>query len=454
MPTEARFKRVLVANRGEIAVRIIRACHQLGLETVAIYSSADKGALHTLLATHCLCIGPAAAKDSYLNINAILEAAKLTAADAIHPGYGFLAERAGFARAVTEAGLVFLGPDADTIATMGDKVSAIKSIKAVGIPTLPGSDGALNDDMNAVEALATDIGYPVLIKASAGGGGRGMRRVDSADELASAIALTRSEALAAFGDNTVYLEKFLTHPRHIEFQMLADGEAALCLGERDCSAQRRHQKLIEEAPALGIAREKIREMADICEAACRRLGYRGVGTFEFLYQDGAFFFIEMNTRIQVEHTVTEMVTGLDLIAWQLKVALGHPLPPRPQVQGHAIECRINAEAPQSQLPSPGVITQLRVPGGPGVRWDSYLFPGAMVPAFYDSLIGKLICHGVTREEATARLRQALTELEIQGIAINKSLHLQLIACDAFQPWQRDIHFVDALSAPGVGQAHL
>ncbi|QYK04816.1 acetyl-CoA carboxylase biotin carboxylase subunit [Shewanella zhangzhouensis] len=454
MPTEARFKRVLVANRGEIAVRIIRACHQLGLETVAIYSSADKGALHTLLATHSLCIGPAAAIHSYLNINALLEAAKLTAADAIHPGYGFLAERAEFARAVTEAGLVFLGPDADTIATMGDKVSAIKAMKAVGIPTLPGSDGALNQDMAAIEALAADIGYPLLIKASAGGGGRGMRRVDSAVELAASIALTRSEAQAAFGDDTLYLEKFLTHPRHIEFQMLADGEAALCLGERDCSAQRRHQKLIEEAPAPGIDRDLIESMMRRCEQACRSLNYRGVGTFEFLYQDGAFFFIEMNTRIQVEHTVTEMVTGLDLIAWQLKVALGQPLPPTPQVQGHAIECRINAEDPHSQLPSPGVITQLRVPGGPGVRWDSYLFPGARVPAFYDSLIGKLICHGASREEAMARLRQALTELEIQGIAINKSLHLQLIACDAFQPWQRDIHFVDALSAPGIGQAHL
>ncbi|MCL2918576.1 acetyl-CoA carboxylase biotin carboxylase subunit [Shewanella litorisediminis] len=454
MPTKARFERVLVANRGEIAVRIIRACHQLGLETVAIYSSADKGALHTLLASRSLCIGPATAKDSYLNINAILEAAKLAAADAIHPGYGFLAERAEFARAVTEAGLVFLGPDADTIATMGDKVRAIEAMKDVGIPTLPGSDGALDDDMAKIGALASDIGYPVLIKASAGGGGRGMRRVDSAEELAAAIALTRSEALSAFGDDTLYLEKFLTHPRHIEFQMLADGEAALCLGERDCSAQRRHQKLIEEAPALGIAREQIREMANICEAACRRLGYRGVGTFEFLYQDGAFFFIEMNTRIQVEHTVTEMVTGLDLVAWQLKVALGQALPPKPQIQGHAIECRINAEDPHSQLPSPGLVTQLKVPGGPGVRWDSYLFPGARVPAFYDSLVGKLICHGATREEAIARLRQALTELEIQGIAINSSLHLQLIACEAFQPWQRDIHFVDALSAPGIGQTNL
>ncbi|MBT1446412.1 acetyl-CoA carboxylase biotin carboxylase subunit [Shewanella sp. JM162201] len=440
----ALFKRVLIANRGEIAVRIIRSCHLLGLETVAVYSSADKGALHTRLATRAICIGPAAAKDSYLNINAILEAAKLSGADAIHPGYGFLAERADFARAVTAQGIVFLGPDAGTIATMGDKISAIKAMKAAGIPTLPGSDGPLGHDMQANRALASRIGFPVIIKASAGGGGRGMRRVDSADALADAIALTRAEALAAFGDDSLYLEKFLTQPRHIEFQIIASGAEAICLGERDCSAQRRHQKLIEEAPAPGIVKNLLAAMAARCEAAAKGLGYQGLGTFEFLYQDGEFYFIEMNTRIQVEHTVTEMVCGLDLVLEQLKVALGEPLPARPLVRGHAIECRINAENPQTSLPSPGLVTGLQLPGGAGVRFDTALFAGAVVPPCYDSLVGKLVCHGHDREDAIARLRQALGELEITGIHTNQALHLKLLACEQFSPWQRDIHFAAKL----------
>lgn len=444
MRTEPPFTRVLIANRGEIAVRIIRACHQLGLATVAVYSSADRGALHTRLATSAICIGPAPAKDSYLNINALLTAARISGADAVHPGYGFLSERADFARAVMAEGLVFLGPDADTIATMGDKVSAINTMKAVGIPTLPGSDGALSDDMERIEALADTIGYPVLIKASAGGGGRGMRRVDSARALKDAIDLTRSEAKAAFGDDTLYLEKFLTHPRHIEFQIIANGEDALCLGERDCSAQRRHQKLIEEAPAPGIDRDLIESMMRRCEQACRSLKYRGVGTFEFLYQDGEFFFIEMNTRIQVEHTVTEMVTGIDLIAAQLQLAQGAPLPAPPQVRGHAIECRINAEDPRTQLPSPGKVNGLMLPGGPGVRWDSALFAGAAVPPHYDSMVGKLICHGDSREQAIARMHQALTELQIDGIHTNQALQQKILASDDFSPWQQDIHFAARL----------
>lgn len=443
-PHKVLFRKVLIANRGEIAVRIIRACHQLGLATVAVYSSVDRGALHTQLANECICIGSAPAKDSYLNINALLTAARISGADAVHPGYGFLSERADFARAVAAEGLVFLGPDADTIATMGDKVSAITAMKAVGIPTLPGSNGALGDDIARIDALADSIGYPALIKASAGGGGRGMRRVDSAKGLKDAIELTRSEAKAAFGDNTLYLEKFLTHPRHIEFQILANGDHALCLGERDCSAQRRHQKLIEEAPALGIDRGLIESMMRRCEQACRALGYRGVGTFEFLYQDGEFFFIEMNTRIQVEHTVTEMVSGIDLIAAQLQLAQGAALPKAPEVRGHAIECRINAENTLTQLPSPGRVSALQIPGGPGVRWDSALFAGAAVPPHYDSMVGKLICHGDSREQAIARMQQALTELDIRGIDTNQALHLRLLSSPDFSPWQKDIHFAAKL----------
>ncbi|QSX36881.1 acetyl-CoA carboxylase biotin carboxylase subunit [Shewanella sedimentimangrovi] len=441
----AQFRRVLVANRGEIAVRIIRACRQLGLETLAVFSSADRHSLHVQLADSALCIGPPAAKDSYLNIPALLTAAHLGGADAVHPGYGFLAESPAFAEAVCRSGLTFIGPDAAVMARLGDKLSARQTMAGLGLPLIPGSDGALTS-MEQAKHLAQKLGYPLIIKASAGGGGRGMKVVSESAELEQALALTRAEAKASFGNDSLYLERYLTTPRHIEFQLLCDGKAALCLGSRDCSAQRRHQKLIEEAPAPGLDAAESARISALCEQACVELGYCGVATFEFLYQDGRFFFIEVNTRIQVEHTVTEMVTGIDLLAWQLKLARGEPQPPRSVLKpsGHAIECRINAEDPERQLPGTGTVTGLHLPGGPGIRWDSHLYPGYEIPSQYDSLVGKLIAWGEDRDQALCRVQQALAELDIKGIHNNIALQRRLLASPELAQQMPDIHFVERL----------
>lgn len=441
------LEKVLIANRGEIALRILRACKELGIKTVAAYSTADRDLKHVLLADEAVCIGPVAAAKSYLNAPAIIAAAEITGANAIHPGYGFLSENANFAEQVERSGFIFIGPRPETIRLMGDKVSAIQTMKQAGMPCVPGSGGELSDDPVANVAMAKAIGYPVLIKAAAGGGGRGMSVVHQESALLSAIATTRAEASSAFGNSSVYLEKYLATPRHIEIQVLADGQGqALYLGERDCSMQRRHQKVIEEAPAPGISRVLRQEMGERCVQACWDIGYRGVGTFEFLYDQGRFYFIEMNTRIQVEHPVTEMITGIDLIKEQLQIAAGLPLTlqqPQVQLQGHALECRINAEHPQSFLPSPGKITRFHAPGGLGVRWDSHLYAGYSVPAHYDSLIGKLITHGTTREIAIARMRNALSELIIEGIQTNIPLHQAILGDPRFHQGGSDIHYLES-----------
>ena len=444
------IRKVAIANRGEIALRILRACRERGIATVALHSEADREQMHVRLADESVCIGPPNPAGSYLNIPAVISAAEVTDADAIHPGYGFLSENAVFAESVERSGFVFIGPRADTIRRMGNKVEAIKLMQSLGVPCVPGSDGALPDDSATVIDIAARIGYPVLLKAAGGGGGRGMRVVREAGELLSALEITRSEAAAAFGDPSVYLEKFLTQPRHIEFQIVGDGAGnAIHLGERDCSTQRRHQKIIEEAGAPGITDEQRERIGQLCVRVCQELQYRGVGTFEFLYQDDAFYFIEMNTRIQVEHPVTEMITGIDLIALQLMVANGEPLKLQQTdivFNGHAIECRINAENPRTFIPSPGLIKQFHAPGGPGVRFDSHLYGGYRVPPFYDSLIGKLVVHGIDRRQCIDRLRVALEELVVDGIDTNIPLHADLLNDARFCAGQQSIHFLESYLA--------
>jgi acetyl-CoA carboxylase biotin carboxylase subunit len=440
------IEKIVIANRGEIALRILRACWELGIKTVAVHSSADKDLKHVLLADETVCIGPAPSGESYLNIPALISAAEITDATAIHPGYGFLSENADFAERVEESGFTFIGPKADTIRLMGDKVSAIKAMKAAGVPCVPGSDGPLGDDDETNLRLAREIGYPIIIKAAGGGGGRGMREVHSEAHLLNALALTRSEAKAAFNNDVVYMEKFLENPRHIEFQVLADTHGnAIHLGERDCSMQRRHQKVVEEAPAPGITPEMRERMGRICAEACVRIGYRGAGTFEFLYQDGEFYFIEMNTRIQVEHPVTERVTDTDLVIEQIRIAAGEPLSITQEdieMRGHAIECRINAEDAKTFMPSPGKVTHYHAPGGPGIRMDSHLYSGYSVPPHYDSLIGKLIVYGKDRASAIARMRTALNEIGIEGIKTNVDLQKEIMADTNFQAGGTNIHYLE------------
>ncbi|MBI5717175.1 MAG: acetyl-CoA carboxylase biotin carboxylase subunit [Burkholderiales bacterium] len=440
------FESVLIANRGEIALRIQRACKALGLRTVVVHSEADAEAGYVRLADQSLCIGPAAAGRSYLDQAAILFAAEVSGAEAIHPGYGFLSENAGFVQRVEEAGLTFIGPSSACIRTMGDKVSAKRAMRAAGVPCVPGPDEALPEDAGAVLAIAREIGFPVIVKAAGGGGGRGMRVVESAEALPGALALTREEARRAFANPEVYIEKFLAHPRHVEIQVLADAHGqALWLGSRDCSLQRRHQKVIEEAPAPGIAPEAIAAIGARCAEACRRIGYCGVGTFEFLYEDGALHFIEMNTRLQVEHPVTEMTSGIDIVQQQIRVARGERLAfTQADVScgGHAFECRINAEDPRTFAPSPGVITVWQVPAGDGVRVDSHAEAGYRVPPHYDSMIAKLIAHGRTREEALARMRGALETMRVEGIATNLPLHRRLLQDAAFAAGGVDIHHLE------------
>jgi acetyl-CoA carboxylase biotin carboxylase subunit len=440
------LEKVVIANRGEIALRILRACRELGIRTVAVHSTADRNQTHVLLADESVCIGPPPSAESYLNMPAIISAAEVTDAVAIHPGYGFLAENADFAERVERSGFTFVGPKPDTIRLMGDKVSAIKTMKAAGVPTVPGSDGPLGGEPEENLRIARSIGYPLIIKAAGGGGGRGMRVVHGEAALLNAIQLTRREALSAFGNDAVYMEKFLDHPRHIEFQLLADHHGNVVhLGERDCSMQRRHQKVIEEAPAPGITAAQRMEMGERCVEACRRIGYRNAGTFEFLFQDGNFYFIEMNTRIQVEHPVTELVTGVDIVKQQLLIAASEELPYRQKdivQRGHAIECRINAEDPETFMPSPGMITQWHAPGGPGIRLDSHIYSGYTVPPFYDSMIGKLIAYGDTREVALARMRNALSEIVIEGIKTNVPLHEEIFNHSAFRAGGTDIHYLE------------
>jgi acetyl-CoA carboxylase biotin carboxylase subunit len=438
--------KVVIANRGEIALRILRACKEMGIKTVAVHSTADKSLKHVLLADETICIGKPAAMDSYLNIPAIITAAEVTDAVAIHPGYGFLAENADFAEQVEKSGFAFIGPKAESIRLMGDKVSAIKAMKAAGVPCVPGSDGPLTADVEANLAHGRRIGYPVIIKASGGGGGRGMRVVRREEDLIEFIQLTKSEARATFNNDVVYMEKFLENPRHVEIQIMADGQgAAIHLGERDCSMQRRHQKVVEEAPAPGISPELRAKIGARCCNACIEINYRGAGTFEFLYENGEFYFIEMNTRIQVEHPVTEMVTGVDLIKEQLRVAAGQPLSYTQddiKISGHSIECRINAEDPRTFVPSPGKITRFHSPGGLGVRWDSHIYADYSVPPNYDSMIGKLITWGDSREVAIARMRNALSELIIDGIKTNIALHQDILSDQGFIDGGANIHYLE------------
>ncbi len=440
------FEKIVIANRGEIALRILRACRELGVKTVAVHSAADRDLKHVRLADESVCIGPASSLESYLNVPALISAAEVTDAMAIHPGYGFLSENADFAERVEESGFTFIGPRPETIRLMGDKVSAIDSMKKAGVPTVPGSDGPLGDDPDTNLRIAHDIGYPVIIKAAGGGGGRGMRVVHSEANLLSAISLTKTEAAAAFNNDTVYMEKFLENPRHIEIQVLSDTHGnAIHLGERDCSMQRRHQKVIEEAPAPGVTEEMRQQIGRRCAEACVEIGYRGAGTFEFLYEDGEFYFIEMNTRVQVEHPVTEMITGVDIVREQILIAAGERLSYTQDdihISGHAIECRINAEDPDTFMPSPGKIERVHMPGGPGVRVDSHIYGGYTVPPYYDSMIGKLITHGATRETALARMRTALDETIIEGIKTNTPLHRSLVDDAAFIAGGANIHYLE------------
>ena len=440
------LEKVVIANRGEIALRILRACHELGIKTVALYSTVDRDCLPVRLADEAICIGPAPSTQSYLNIPAIISAAEITDSVAIHPGYGFLAENADFAERVEESGFIFIGPRPETIRLMGDKVSAIKAMKEAGVPCVPGSDGPLDDDDKRNLRLAKGIGYPIIVKAAGGGGGRGMRVVHSEAALLSAISLTQTEAQAAFGNPVVYMEKYLETPRHIEIQVLADGQGnAVHLGERDCSMQRRHQKVLEEAPAPGLTEKQRHKIGKICTEACKRIGYRGAGTFEFLFQDGEFYFIEMNTRVQVEHPVTEMITGIDIVKEQLKIAAGQKLSFKQDdvvIQGHAIECRINAADPKTFMPSPGKINWYHAPGGPGIRIDSHIYHSYQVPPNYDSLIAKLIAYGNTRDEAIARMKNALAEMVIDGIKTNIPLHQELMRDTHFQAGGTTIHYLE------------
>jgi acetyl-CoA carboxylase biotin carboxylase subunit len=438
--------KIVIANRGEIALRILRACQAMDIKTVALHSTIDRNLKHVAMADESVCIGSAPAAESYLNVPAIIAATEVTDAVAIHPGYGFLAENADFAERAEQSGFIFIGPRPETIRLMGDKVSAIKAMKEAGVPCVPGSDGPLPEDIHECIRLARELAYPVIIKASAGGGGRGMRVVHTEAHLANALQLTRQEAQAAFGDATVYLEKFLETPRHIEIQVLADQHGnAIHLGERDCSTQRRHQKVLEEAPAPGITPEQRDEIGSACVEACKRIAYRGVGTFEFLYDGGCFYFIEMNTRIQVEHPVTECVTGVDLIREQILVAAGDPLSYKQediQIRGHAIECRINAEDSVTFMPSPGLIEGFHAPGGPGIRVDSHIYDGYRVPPNYDSMIGKIISHGETRNIAIARMRVALDEMVLNGVNTNVPLHKWLLRDRGIVKGGFNIHYLE------------
>ena len=441
------LERVLIANRGEIALRVIRACKELGIETIAVHSTADRELKHVRLADQAVCIGPAPSALSYLNIPAIISAAELTNADAIHPGYGFLSENADFADQVENSGFKFIGPRGETIRLMGDKVSAKQAMNKTGVPTVPGTEGAIPDDPDEVLRVAREIGYPVIVKAAAGGGGRGMRVVHNEEVLLSSIAVTQSEAQAAFGSPVVYIEKYLQRPRHVEVQIIADGQGnAVHLGDRDCSLQRRHQKVIEEAPAPGIDDKARNDIGEACVRACIEMGYRGAGTFEFLYEDGGFYFIEMNTRVQVEHCVTEMITGIDIVREQLLIASGEKLSFTQadiQLRGHSIECRINAEDPRTFMPSPGRINTFHAPGGNGVRVDSHVYSGYTVPPHYDSMIGKLITHADTREAALAKMAQALDELVVEGIRTNAALHRELVVDPSFVAGGVSIHYLES-----------
>jgi acetyl-CoA carboxylase biotin carboxylase subunit len=438
--------KVLIANRGEIALRVLRACRELGIKTVACHSQADSSLQHVLLADETVCIGPPPSSESYLNMPAIIAAAEVTDAVAIHPGYGFLSENADFAERVEESGFIFIGPKSATIRLMGDKVSAIKAMQEAGVPCVPGSGGPLGDKPDVNAQIARKLGYPVIIKASGGGGGRGMRVVHSEAALANAISITKGEARTAFGNDQVYMEKFLEKPRHIEFQVLADNHGnAVHLGERDCSMQRRHQKVIEEAPAPGLSDKDRERMGEICVNACRKIGYRGAGTFEFLYENGEFYFIEMNTRVQVEHPVTEAITGIDIVKLQLAIAAGEKLPFKQKdivLRGHAIECRINAEHPKTMMPSPGTASLWHPPGGPGIRVDSHMYSGYAVPPYYDSLIGKVIAYGDTRASAIARMTTALQEIVVEGIHTNVPLHQEIFQHAAFRTGGTDIHYLE------------
>ena len=440
------LKKVLIANRGEIALRVLRACREMGIATVAVHSEADKDSLHVKLADESVCIGPAPSPQSYLNIPAIIAAAEVTGADAVHPGYGFLAENANFAEQVEQSGFIFIGPRADTIRLMGDKVSAKQAMQEAGVPCVPGSDGALPDDPETIIKTAAKVGYPVIIKASGGGGGRGMRVVEKEEDLIKSVEMTKAEAGAAFGNPMVYMERYLQRPRHVEIQVLADEHGnAIYLGERDCSMQRRHQKVIEEAPAPGITAREREKIGKACVEACKRIGYRGAGTFEFLYEGGEFFFIEMNTRVQVEHPVTELISGVDIVQEQLRVAAGEKLQYKQKdivLEGHAFECRINAEDPYNFIPSPGLIESCHLPGGFGIRVDSHIYQGYRIPPNYDSLIGKICVHGKTREQAMAKMRVAMAELAITGIKTNADLHRDLFRDPGFADGGVSIHYLE------------
>jgi acetyl-CoA carboxylase, biotin carboxylase subunit len=440
------LEKVVIANRGEIALRILRACRELGIKTVAVHSTVDRDLIHVRLADESVCIGPPHSRDSYLNIPAVISAAEVSDAVAIHPGYGFLAESTDFAERVEQSGFIFVGPRPDTIRLMGDKISAKHAMQETGVPCLPGSDGPLGEDPDENRRLAREVGYPVIIKAAAGGGGRGMRVVHNEAALLNAIALTQAEAMAAFGNGTLYLERFLENPRHIEIQVLADQHGnVVYLGERDCSMQRRHQKVVEEAPAPGITERQRRRIGERCVDACRRIGYRSAGTFEFLYDDAQFYFMEMNTRIQVEHPVTEMITGVDIVREQLRIAAGEELSCRQKdilVTGHAVECRINAEDPRTFLPSPGLVKLFHPPGGPGIRVDAYVYSGYVVPPYYDSLLGKIIAHAETRGAALARMRTALSELVVEGIQTNIPLHQDIFDDPGFQAGGVNVRYLE------------
>ena len=438
--------KVLIANRGEIALRILRACKELDIKTVAVHSKIDADLKHVKLADQAICIGPNPSPQSYLNVPAIISAMEISGAQAVHPGYGFLAENADFAEQVENSGFVFIGPTADVIRVMGDKVAAIRAMKAAGVPTVPGSDGPLSDNPEQLKVTALLIGYPVIIKAASGGGGRGMRVVENEQALVNAVAITKAEATAAFGDGTVYMEKFLQNPRHVEVQVLSDGQGhAIHLGDRDCSLQRRHQKVLEEAPAPGIPEDARQAVFESCVNACIQINYRGAGTFEFLYEDGCFYFIEMNTRVQVEHPVSEMITGVDIVKEQLLIASGRPLSFKQEdiiFRGHSFECRINAEDPVTFMPQPGTIIAYHAPGGNGVRVDSHIYNGYRVPPNYDSLIGKIITYGRDRTSALSRMRNALDEMVIDGIKTNIGLHADLVRDEAFKKGGVNIHYLE------------
>jgi len=440
------FEKIVIANRGEIALRILRACRELDIKVVAAHSDADRDLKHVLMADETVCIGPAASSESYLNIPAIISAAEVTDAEAIHPGYGFLSENADFSEKVKQSGFIFIGPDAETIRKMGDKISAKKAMRKAGIPCVPGNGNPLTDNNKKNLKMAEEIGYPVIIKAAGGGGGRGMRTVHTEASLLSSIVLTKTEAATAFGNDTVYMEKFLEDPRHIEFQILADAHGnAIHLGERDCSLQRRHQKVVEEAPAPGITEKQRQDMGNLCTKACLDIGYLGAGTFEFLYEKGEFFFIEMNTRVQVEHPVTEMITGVDIVKQQLLIAAGEPLSVSQnqlRFTGHAIECRINAEDPKNFMPCPGTIKQFHMPGGPGIRCETHIYNNYKVPPYYDSMIGKLIAHGEHRNSAIARMNTALNEMVIEGIKTNIPLQKDIMSDGGFIAGGQNIHYLE------------